>query len=126
MEKHTIIHTGEKPFTYQHHHAQRAALCAPCQQEDRAIKNERAEFLRIRNISAQKDAEGPEKSQGCTRGKILRALLQVRTGTRVVLRKARELLWKVPYGQHQEEAPPAGEENKEPKLHHKQHHAPGI
>ena len=67
LEKHAIVHTGEKPFTYQHHHAPRAAMCAPCQQEDGAIKDERAECLKTRNISAQKDAEDPEKSQECTR-----------------------------------------------------------
>ena len=70
----------------------------------------RAECLKTRNISAQKDAEDLEKSQVCTQGKLLRALLQVKAGTREVLGKARELLKTVPYGQHQEETSPAEEQ----------------
>ena len=68
------------------------------------------EIKKTKNTPAQKDADDLERSQECTRRKILRALLQVKAGTRVVLGKARELLRKVPHGQHQEEAPPAGEQ----------------
>ena len=101
LEKHAIIHTGEKPLTSQHHHTPRAAMCAPCQQEEGAIQqDERAGCLKTKNTSAQKDADDLEKSQECPQGKLLRALLQVKAGTRAVLGKARELLEKVPYGQH--------------------------
>ena len=62
MTIHERTHTGAKPY--------------PCNECDTAF-----------NIN-----DDTKKPQECPQGKILRALLKVKAGTRVVLRKARELL----------------------------------
>ena len=87
LEKHAITHTGEKPSTSQPHRVIFTSIdLTPS--SDHGEK----EIEKTKNTSAQRDVEDLEKSQECPQGKLLRALLQVKAGTRVVLGKARELL----------------------------------